>query len=173
MTKKTFIQSLTSGFNGFADFDKAYNARKIEASLQIDGFEPTLSNLAKIHDCSLDEIQKSLDILETLGLIQWHGSMPKGNQNHIDLEAKTLDSPKQNMVDANRLFTHQLLNEVDITDRFAFRNGFFASDDEVFHEFYKRFCELITWYIDASLNSKRNKVFGYSFTAASVTKEQK
>ena len=166
------IQQLIKGFKGYETLSKLYTARKVHATFQLNQFVPTISNLSKKINRSLNEVQEAIDYLESIKLISWEGSLPKVSIDHLILDQFTPNATKEDQIDWHRIVTHQILNDIDVDDRFMFRNGIHASDEATFKEFCTRFEDLISWYREATKASKKDKVFAFSFTIASVTRNQ-
>lgn len=165
----TEINDLTEGRIDFRVYAKSTLPRKIEALLSHKDFQSKLSWIANKLNSSLDEVNNSLQLLESLNLIEWKGREIKSTSKYTDLTEKLKESrSKSSLIDDHRIISHQLLNDVNPNDRFFVINGFTSTDEETFKEYSKRLFELREWFNKESLKSKKTIVAGYTLTGANI-----
>jgi hypothetical protein len=167
---KNEISNLVAGRKDFQLYSRANLPRKVEALIDHRDFQSKLSWIAKQLDASLEETQQALDLLESLEIISWENGVIKKLTGDLHLDDLVQDKSKGALISEHRIISHQLLNDVDEHNRFFVRNGFTATDHEVFNEYYAKLYEVQKWFMEASAKSKKNLVVGFSLTGANVIK---
>lgn len=164
------LPELSEGVDGlYKQFLDFYIARKLQASWLLNDFKPHTKWISKRLRITQEDAMKALKFLESIGIISSKGNDFKLVQDRVSIKASNFGTSFEDFSQQHRLTTHQLLNDVNQNDRRFFYNGFFASDDETYFEFHKKVVEAKEQFIESSKLSKRNKVFGYSFTCATVS----
>lgn len=164
------VLELQGGRSDFQSYAKANLPRKIQALLDQKDFQPKISWIAKKLGASLDDVQKGLDLLESLGLITWDNGLIAKKEDHTVIAQHLRGRTKSQLVSDHRIISHQLLNDVDSNQRFFVQNGFISSDEETLRSYYEKILQVEQWFKEASQKSKNNIVVGYSFTGANILK---